>query len=475
LTYTETLERILAVAVDYAWGLPLIVLVVGGGLFLTFYSRFLPFLGLRHAIQLLRGKYDDPDDPGEISHFQALTTALSATVGVSNIAGVAIAITQGGPGAIFWMWVVAIVGMATKFFTCTLASMYRKRDENGVLQGGPMYYIEVGLGPRYRFLALFFSVCGLVGCLCLFQSNQLAEVLRVTYGVDPLVSGIGCAVLVLVFLLGGIKRIGGFTSRLVPAMCGLYVLSCLAVIVARWEMIPVVFAQIFEAAFTGTALIGGAEGIAVAQVIQIGVKRAAFSNEAGIGTAPMAHGAAKTKEPVREGMVAMIGPFVDTILVCSMTAFVILSTDMWHQGGLMGAALTTQAIEATLGTAGRHMVSISVILFGVSTIVGYAYYGRKCFTYLFGERRGIYYNVFYAVMLLNGAVWSVGAVVNLLDTALALMALPNMIATLLLAPRVMRATRDYLARHGLRDAPEKPSRLDLLETSDEPCLVKELV
>ncbi|MFH1724800.1 MAG: sodium:alanine symporter family protein [Elusimicrobiota bacterium] len=446
-------DRFFAVAVDYAWGWPLIILLIGGGAYLTFLSRFMPFFGARHAVQIIRGKWDDPNDPGEINHFQALTTALSATIGVGNIAGVAIAITQGGPGAVFWMWVAAVVGMATKFFECTLSIMYREEDETGNPQGGPMYYIEAGLGRRFRFMAVLFSVCGLIGCLSLFQANQLAKVLSENHAVNPWVTGFAMAAIVAVVILGGIRRIGRFTEKLVPFMCALYVLASLYILATRADIIPSILYRIVHDAFTGTAAAGGAAGIAVREVITTGVKRAAFSNEAGIGTAPMAHGAAKTKEPVREGLVAMVGPFIDTVVICSMTALIILSTDHWQQGAIRGVALTTQVFESALGGFGRLLITISVALFAISTMVGYSYYGKKCFAYLFGQRRGPLYNYFYIASLIVGAVWSVGTVVNVLDTAFALMAFPNMIATLLLAPRVMRAVRDYFSRYQVLRGP----------------------
>ena len=446
----QMIDRFFAVAVDWAWGWPLIILLVGGGTYLTLRSRFLPFFGARHAYHIIRGKYDDPGDPGEISHFQALSTALSSTVGMGNISGVAIAITQGGPGAVFWMWVAAIVGMATKFFTCTLACMYRQTDETGTLQGGPMYYIEAGLGPRFRVLAVLFSICGLVGCLALFQVNQLAEVLEASHAVPRWATGAVSATVVAIVVLGGIQRIGKVASWLVPFMCLVYVLACLVVLCQSWRLIPEIFLQIVHDAFTGSAAVGGAAGITVSQVITTGVKRAAFSNEAGIGTAPMAHGAAKTREPVREGLVAMVGPFIDTLVICSMTAFVILASGDWRTGGdVEGVALTAKAFESAIGELGKYLVTAAVVLFAISTMFGYAYYGRKCFAYLFGARRGRYYEYVYVGTLLVGAVWSLGTVVNMLDTAFALMALPNMIATLLLAPRVLQATRDYFNRSAI--------------------------
>ena len=442
-TWVTTIDHLLAVAVGYAWGWPLIVLVIGGGLFFTLYSRFTPFRYARHSWRILAGEWDDPNDPGEITHFQALSTALSSTVGMGNIAGVAVAITQGGPGAVFWMWVSATVGMATRFFTCTLACMYRLKDENGVDQGGPMYFIEAGLGRPFRVLAILFSVCGLVGCLTIFQANQLAQVLESSYGLGRGWTGAICMLLVVGVIIGGIQRIGRVTSRIVPLMCGLYVLACLYILATHLAEIPALFFRIFHDAFTGTAAVGGATGIAVSTVISTGVKRAAFSNEAGIGTAALAHGAAKTRQPVREGLVAMNGPFIDTILICTMTALVVLAEGDWQGSGIRGVDLTAQAFESAMGGLGQLLIALSVVLFAVSTMVGYSYYGRKCFSYLVGWQRGFYYNYFYCAMILVGALWSTEGVVNLLDTGFALMAVPTMTATLLLSPRVMEAARIY--------------------------------
>lgn len=443
----ETLDRILTVAVDYAWGLPLMLLLIGGGLYFLLYSRFIPFLYLRESIEILSGKFTQAEDPGEISQFQAVSTALASTVGMGNIGGVAIAITQGGPGALFWMWIAAIVGMATKFFTCTLAVMYRGTDSAGKVQGGPMYYIEEGMGKRWKFLAVFFSVCGMVGCLAMFQTNQLAEILEATYDVRPWVTGIFATAVASVVILGGITRIAKVASMLVPLMCLSYLLCAIYIALVNVDQIPGVFYQIFHDAFTGTAAAGGASGIAFMTVVQTGIKRAAFSNEAGIGTAPMAHGAARTKEPVREGLVAMIEPMIDTLWVCSLTAFIVLSSTDWRAGGeVEGVALTAMAFENVMGDFGRLALVIIVIFFALSTMFGYSYYGEKCFSYLFGWERKRIYTYFYLAMLFVGAVFSAGMVINLLDTAFAMMALPNMIAAIYLSPRVMQATRDYFRR-----------------------------
>ncbi len=440
------IEKGLIVAVDLAWGPPLLFLLVIGGLLLTIYSRFLPFRAVGHAVHVLRGKYDDPDDPGEISHFAALATALSSTIGLGNIGGVAIAISQGGPGAVFWMWVAALLGMTTKFFTCTLAVMYRRPDETGIAQGGPMYYIEQGLGPRWRWMAMFFSVCGMIGCLAIFQTNQLAEIMGEAASVPGWVTGLVCTMLVSVVLLGGLKRIALVASKLVPAMCALYLVMVIIIVGMHASEIPAMFSMIVSHAFNGGAVVGGAEGVAFWVVFQTGIKRAAFSNEAGVGTAPMAHGAAKTAEPVREGLVAMIGPFIDTIIVCSLTAFAIIATDVWSTDSVRGVGMTLLAFESALGAFGKYGLLLVVSLFGATTMFGYSYYGRKCFSYLFGANRVRIYDAFYLFMLFIGAVWAADVVVNLLDTSFALMAFPNMLATLLLAPRVIKETRAYFGR-----------------------------
>ena len=439
-----TIDRLLASAVSYAWGMPLLVLLVGGGGVLLLYSRFIPLFKLGQTWKVLRGDYRNAEDPGEISQFQAVSTALAATVGMGNIGGVAIAITQGGPGALFWMWVAAIVGMATKFFSCSLAVMFRGHDSLGKLQGGPMYYMEEGLGKGARPLAVFFSLCGMVGCLALFQANQLAEILDLTYGVNRSTTGLLIMALVAVVVLGGVTRIARVASALVPAMCLLYLVGAVIVAVTNLHQLPEVTRLIFHDAFTGTAAAGGAAGIGLITVIQTGIKRAAFSNEAGIGTSPMAHGAAKTSEPIQEGLAAMIEPVIDTILVCSLTAFVILSSGHWREaGGIQGVALTAKAFEQAMGSTGLLLLTIVVILFALSTMFGYSYYGKKCFSFVFGAKWDRIYDWVYLGSLWVAAVWSARMVVNLIDTAFALMAFPNMIAVLLLAPKVMTAAKRY--------------------------------
>ncbi|HIG29259.1 MAG TPA: alanine:cation symporter family protein [Verrucomicrobiales bacterium] len=441
---------------DTVWGTPLLVLLLGGGVYFAVFSKLIPFWYLRHAILITMGKYDSKNDPGDITHFQALCSALASTVGVSNISGVAIAIVTGGPGAVFWMWVCAIVGMATKFFTCTLSILYRGKDDAGHIQGGVPYFIMEGLGPKFRPLAIFFCIAGLFGCLVLFQANQLTQIIRdQIYAPQGWFTGsetqtqlgnalVGFVSLVFVscVIFGGIKRIGVVASKMVPMMVVLYLLMGFVIVLKNFSSIPEMLSLILNDAFTGNAVAGGAVGT----VIQTGVRRAAFSNEAGIGTETLAHGAAKTKEPVREGLVAMMGPFIDTIVVCSITAFAILSTGVWKTTESSGITVTSQAFEQALPGIGPNLLLLCAIVFSLSTMIGYSYYGTKCSGFLFGSKSKKYYNVFYAVTIILGAMVSLDTVMNFLDSMYALMAIPTMVATLLLSPKVMKAAREYFAR-----------------------------
>jgi AGCS family alanine or glycine:cation symporter len=440
----ESADRFWAAAVDVAWGLPLVLLLISAGLWFSVYGRFTPLLRLRHALDVLRGRYDDPGDPGEISHFQALSSALSATLGMGNIAGVAIAVTVGGPGAVFWMWIAGLVGMATKFFTCTLAVLYRKEDAHGVAQGGPMYWIEVGLGPRWKFLGVLFALFGMVGCLALFQINQLASLLHADHSIPRWGTGAVATSLVGVVILGGITRVGKVAAKVVPAMAILYLLATLAIILRHADAMPGVLASIFSGAFGGEAALGGAAGVTMKEALVTGVRRAAFSNEAGMGTAPLAHGAARTREPVREGLVAMIGPFVDTNVICTLTALVILSSGI--AGSDDGVILTASAFEAGLPGIGRPALTLIIVLFAMSTLISYSYYSQKCAKYVLGDLWGGRYTWVYLGSILLGAVWTQDLVINMLDTFFAMMAVPTVTSAVILSPRVSAAARDYFRR-----------------------------
>jgi len=433
------------------WGTPLVVLLVGGGLYFLLFSRFVPYRYFFHAVEVLRGKYDDPDDPGDISHFEALASALAATVGMGNISGVAVAIAMGGAGAVFWMWVSAIVGMATKFFTCTLSVMYRGYDSDGHLQGGTMYIITEGLGKKWKPLAVLFAVAGLFGPLPIFQANQVTQIVRdfllIPNGIaDPnnhfstdLISGLIILAVVSLVIFGGIKRIGKVASKMVPAMVIIYVSSVLYILAVHVDVLGFYLALIVKDAFTANSVMGGAVGA----LIITGVRRAAFSNEAGIGTATLAHGAAKTKEPVREGLVAMMGPFIDTIIVCTMTALAILVTGVWNSGDANGISLTASAFQEAMGPIGVYVLMVCVLIFAFSSLFTYSYYSTKCLGFLAGAHRQKYFNYFYAAAIIFGAVATIEAVLNFTDGMFALMAIPTMTSAILLSPKVMEAAKDY--------------------------------
>lgn len=451
-TIWQVIEEWTANFSGFMWGTPLVALLVGGGLYFTLYSRFIPFRYFGHAFQILRGKYDNVDDPGQISHFQALSSALASTVGMGNIGGVALAIHTGGPGALFWMWISAIVGMATKYFTCTLSIMYRGKDDQGEIQGGPMYVVEQGLGLKFRPLAIMFSVAGLVGCMVLFQANQLSQIVRdLIYSpnnffagnqmVGDLTTGIVVAIIVSLVIFGGIRRIGLVASRMVPFMVAIYILAAILILFRHLGEIPSVFTTIVQDAFTGDAVLGGSLG----SIIIIGIKRAAFSNEAGIGTESMAHGAAKTKEPVREGLVAMVGPFIDTIIVCSITGFVILLSGV-NSSDVNGVTLTAMAFKQELGIIGQLFLVVAAISFSLSTMFGYSYYGRKCTSYLFGAKWKFVYNGFYVGSIILASIISIDIAINIIDGMFALMAIPTMVSTLLLSGKVMDETQRYFSK-----------------------------
>lgn len=435
-------------AVNFIWGLPLLILLLGGGFFFLLYSRFLPFRYFKHAINVLRGKYDNPDDPGDINHFQALSGALAATIGMGNISGVALAIAAGGPGAMFWMWMSAFVGMATKFFTCTLAVLYRGQDSEGNLQGGPMYVIREGLGKKWKALATFFCIAGFFGATPVFQTNQMVAVFKnvvlIPNGVNDsfqlnLTVGIVIAVLVATVILGGVKRIGNVASRLVPTMVVVYVLSVMVIMLLNFEQVLSSFAFIIEDAFTAKATLGGMVGAIIIE----GSKRAAFSNEAGIGMAPLMHGAAKTKEPVREGLVAMLGPAIDTIIICTMTGLCILVTGVWDSGESDGILLTASAFQKSLPGVGPYILMLCVMIFAITTVFGLAYYGQKCLSYLIGAKYGKYFHYWYIGLVIVGSVASLTDVVNLVFVAYGLMSVPTMISAIMLAPRVMKEAKSY--------------------------------
>ena len=438
------------------WGLPLLILLIGGGLYLLILSKFLPFRFIFHAINVLRGKYDNVNDKGEITHFQALTTALSSTIGMGNIAGVAVAISIGGPGAMFWMWVSAIIGMSTKFFTCTLSIMFRGKDSIGNIQGGPMYVIMEGLGKSWKPLAVFFSVCGLIGALPVFNVNQLKQaindILLIPNGVEVsfmsnLIIGLVLVLITTVVILGGLERISKTASKLVPGMVILYFVLVLIILFVYKSEVPKYLALMVTDAFSahnfkGDTFIGGTLG----GLILLGIRRGAFSNEAGIGTAPMAHGAAKTNEPVREGLVAMLGPAIDTIFICTLTALAILVTGVWQTSDSNGVSLTANAFDNAIPFYGKYLLLICIATFSISSLFSYSYYGTKCMSFLLGDHNKHFYNYIYIASIVLGATTSLNMMLNLIDSAFALMAIPTMISTLILAPKVITEIKTYKIR-----------------------------
>jgi AGCS family alanine or glycine:cation symporter len=422
-----------------------IILLLGTGVFTTFLLTGIQFRHFFYGCGLLSGKYDNPRDKGEITHFQALSAALSATIGTGNIAGVGVAIASGGPGALFWMWVTAFFGMSLKYAECMLALKYRVIHENGTISAGPMYYLEHGLKQKWlAMLFAFFAAIASFGIGNMVQANSVAAPMLSTFHVPKLATGLIIGILVFSVIVGGIKRIGHVASRMVPFMALFYVGGAMLVLVLNYQALPAAFLTIFNDAFSGTAATGGFAGAAVAQAIRWGVARGLFSNEAGLGSAPIAHGAAQTNEPVREGLVAMLGPFIDTIVICTMTGLVIIVTGA-HLSGLSGADLTAQAFGAALPTMGKYIVAIGMMIFAFSTAVSWSYYGDRSVEYLFGERSIMPYRILYCILLPVGATYELRHVWAISDIFNALMAWPNLIGLLLLSGVVLRSTREYFA------------------------------
>ena len=449
------IEAAIAAYVSFMWGLPLVILLVGGGFFFMLHSRLRHFRYFRHSIDLLRGKFHDDSDSigGDISHFLALATALAGTMGLGNITGVAVALTVGGPGAIFWMWVTAIVGISTKFYTATLSILYRGTDDAGRLQGGPMYIIREGLGRKWLPLAWLFAIAGMVGTLPVFQVNQLVQIIRDTVAIPnglttadshfnfDLVMGIVLAVIAFSITVGNVKRVSAVAGKMVPAMVIFYFAVTSALLVSHIDQVPAMLWLIVTDAFSGEAVSGGVIGT----IILIGVQRGAFSNEAGIGTESLAHGAAKTNEPAREGLVAMVGPIADTLIVCTCTALTLLVTGVW-QGGAQGVTMAAEAYEQIFPGFGSYLLLIMVFVLSMTTVLTYWYYGSKCMGFLFGSHREKYYLWAYMLLIVAGSVVSLDIVINLLDGAYATMAIPTMVSTLLLAPKVKAVATKYFAR-----------------------------
>ncbi|MCE2733030.1 MAG: alanine:cation symporter family protein [Flammeovirgaceae bacterium] len=444
---------------------PVLFLLILGGLFFLFYSRFVQYKYFKHAVNILKGKYDNPNDPGHINAYEALSTALASTVGMGNIAGVAAAISIGGPGALFWMWVTAFVGMSTNFFTSSLSVMFRGKDDAGDIQGGPMYVIKEALGKPFMPLAILFSFCVMIGCLPIFQANQLTQVIldigfsgndaiNTTFplfnweiNIAKLIIGIILMIISGIVIIGGIKRIGTWAGKMVPIMIVIYFLSVLAILILNISKVPDYLWMVITDAFSANNYRGEpALGGLVGGLIVAGVRRASFSNEAGIGTAPMALGASKSQQPIREGLVSMMSPLIDTLVVCTLTALAILVTDVWKTSGASGVSLTATAFEMSLGFTGKILLLISAFFFAITSLFSYSYYGNKGMSFLLGTKAGKYYDYFYLSTIIIGAVASMTDVMNVIDIAYALMAFPTMISGFILAPKVMAEAKKYFAK-----------------------------
>jgi len=475
-----TFSDLLGAMESIVWGPPTIIFLVCTGIYLTIRMGFVQARLFFHAFKCITGKYDDPNAPGDISHFKALSTALSACVGTGNIAGVATAITMGGPGALFWMWVTALLGMATKFTCCTLAVHYRKINDDGSVSGGPMYYLERGFAPRWLqwlagdertrrwgvLLAMMFAVFGLgatFGIGNMVQANSAAGGLQYmlpehlfkktftiplgnetfTFSRMAFYSGLVMTVLTAMVIIGGIKRIATVSAFFVPIMCIGYVGGSLIILIRHIDQIPSAFSTIFYYAFQPYAAPGAAVGIAVIATMRFGVARGLFSNEAGMGSAPIVHAAAKTNEPAREGMVAMLGPFIDTIIICSMTGLVIIVTGAYKNTGYDGAQLTSLAFDMGLNKYGHFIVGFGVCTFAYSTLITWSYYGDRCAEYLLGPRAIKPYRWLFVSMITVGACGGLKTVWTIADILNALMAIPNLIGLIAMSGLVAGKLKDY--------------------------------
>ncbi len=429
------------------WGVPMLVMILGVGLYLTVGLKFMPIFNIGRAFKLLWSGRESNEN-GEIPPFQALMTAMSATVGTGNIAGVATAVFIGGPGALFWMWLTALVGMATKFAEAVLAVKYREKDENGAYVGGPMYYIKNGMGEKWAWLGTLFALFGAVACFGIgnaVQSNSIAQVLETNFSFSPLVVGIVIMILAGAVIIGGLKRIGRFAGAMVPIMAIAYILAGVAILLMNIGEIGGAFALVFEHAFTPASAEGGFAGATVWMAIRFGVARGVFSNEAGLGSAPIAHASAQTDDPVRQGLIAMLGTFLDTLVICSITGLVIIISGEWT-GGESGAALTSAAFGKILPGWGSYLVAVSLAIFAFTTIVGWSVYGERCAEYLFGAKAILPFRLIFVLALPVGAMAELNFVWLLGDTLNAMMAIPNLIALAVLSPIVFGLTKAYFKK-----------------------------
>lgn len=451
----EALNNFIGQINSFAWGPPMLIVLGATGLYLTYGLRALQFKRIPYAFRLLFSKNIQKEE-GDIPPFNSLMTALSATVGTGNIAGVATAIALGGPGAVFYMWLIALVGMATKYAEAVCAVHYREKDANGNFVGGPMYYLKNGVGEKYpgagKFFGVLFAVFGAVAAFGIgnaAQVHSMADVLHADFKVPTYVTGILVAAFAGFVILGGVRRISNVAAKLVPTMIVLYLGASIIIVLANISEVPAAIGLIIQHAFTPIAATGGFAGAAVAAAIRFGVARGVFSNESGLGSAAIAHGAAQTKSPVRQGYIAMLGTFIDTIIVCTLTALVIITTGAWTMegadgGGLTGAPLTSAAFGVAF-EGGHYIVAVALPVFAFTTILGWSYYGERCWQYLFTEKYVMIYKVMWVIAILWFANQKIDFIWNLADTLNGLMALPNIIGLLILSPIIFKLTKEYHA------------------------------
>ncbi|PMH46684.1 sodium:alanine symporter [Vibrio sp. 10N.286.49.B3] len=444
----EFLTQLVGTINGIVWGVPMLVLILGVGIFLSVGLKFMPLFNIFNAFRLLWSGREKSKGDGEIPPFQALMTAMSATVGTGNIAGVATAVFIGGPGAIFWMWITAIFGLATKYAEAVLAVKYREKDSQGRYLGGPMYYIKNGMGEKWAWLGSLFAMFGMFACFGIgngVQANSIAQVLESNFSYSPLVVGIIVMLLSGAVIIGGLKRIGAFAGALVPLMASAYVLCGVVILAMHATAIPSALALIVEQAFTPTSAQGGFAGATVWMAIRFGVARGVFSNEAGLGSAPIAHASAQTNDPVRQGLIAMLGTFIDTLIICTITGLVIIISGEWTSG-ISGAALTSAAFGSVVPGVGNLIVAVSLAIFAFTTIVGWSVYGERCAKYLFGNKAILPFRIIFVLALPVGATIDLEFIWLLSDTLNAMMAIPNLIALAILSPVVFALTKAYFSK-----------------------------
>ncbi|HEM5059766.1 TPA: sodium:alanine symporter family protein [Streptococcus suis] len=433
---------------NLVWGPPLLLLLVGTGVYLTLRLGVFQIGKLPTAFRLIFSS--DQSGQGDVSSFAALCTALAATVGTGNIVGVATAITTGGPGALFWMWVAAFFGMATKYAEGFLAIKYRTKDANGQAAGGPMHYITLGMGKKWKPLAVFFAISGvlvaLLGIGTFSQVNSITASLEMSFGLAPQLISILTAILIAFFIFGGIEKISDVSTKVVPFMAILYILASITVLAVHWDQLLPTLALVFKSAFTPAAAMGGFVGATVKEAIQRGIARGVFSNESGLGSAPIAAAAAKSDNPVEQGLISMTGTFIDTLIICSLTGLSILVTGQWTVEGLEGAPLTQAAFATVFGNTGSIALTISLVLFAFTTILGWSYYGERCIEFLFGTKSILLYRLLFVAMVALGGFLKLDLIWTIADIVNGLMALPNLIALLALSPVIIKETRQYFAK-----------------------------